>query len=119
MRFGKKIHSTAAKVPVSAFVIALVVVTGLAFLGSHLANSSDAAKLSTALPIGLYLSPASARIAQGSTLSVTLYENSGTEIVNAAQAKLTYDPYQLQYSGISEGTAFPLVLRRTYQLQAQ
>jgi hypothetical protein len=49
----------------------------------------------------LYLSPASQTVTPGSTVSVTIHENSGTDPVNAVQAKLTYPADKLTFSNIS------------------
>lgn len=45
----------------------------------------------------LALDPVSATIGPGGALVITLYENSGPTAVNAVQAKIIYDPAQLEY----------------------
>ncbi|HSH56212.1 MAG TPA: cohesin domain-containing protein [Candidatus Limnocylindrales bacterium] len=54
----------------------------------------------------LTLSPATANAAAGSAITVTVQENSGTTAVNSVQASIAYDPAQLQYLSITEGTVF-------------
>lgn len=97
-----------AKTQLAYLLVALLLIIAIAFLGSYFINSSDAARR-TSLPIGLYIGNGSSRITPDSTMSVTIYENSGQETVNSVQAKLVYDAKQLQYYGIAEGSAFPVV----------
>ncbi|HSH18246.1 MAG TPA: cohesin domain-containing protein [Candidatus Saccharimonadales bacterium] len=52
------------------------------------------------------LSPPTAAVASGSTFTVQLKENSGTTQVNSIQASIGYDPAQLQYVGMTEGSVF-------------
>jgi hypothetical protein len=51
-----------------------------------------------------YLSPASQSVASGSTLSLTLYEDSGSTSVNALQANLTYSS-NLQFVSADYGSS--------------
>ncbi|HEX8226756.1 MAG TPA: cohesin domain-containing protein [Candidatus Saccharimonadales bacterium] len=62
-----------------------------------------------AIPVGgIGLSPDAGTSSSGSTLSVTIYENSGTDIVNAAQASLRYDPAALEYLSVGASAAFDI-----------
>jgi hypothetical protein len=51
------------------------------------------------------LSPASSTTAYGSNLVVTIYENSGTDSVNAVEADLTYDQTKLQITSANIDTS--------------
>lgn len=81
-----------------AVVVALVVgVFGVALLvSSHAATGAS-----------LSIAPVSGSLTQGSTYSATIKVDSGTDVVNAVQASLNYDPTQLQYVSTTQGTAFP------------
>src|ERR1017187_1426880 len=53
----------------------------------------------------LYLSPASSTTTVGSTLAVTVRENSGSTAVNAVEADLSYPSALLQYSSTDFSTS--------------
>jgi hypothetical protein len=57
---------------------------------------------------GMALGFPTASVASGTSVELTIYENSGSEAVNAVQAALTYDASILQYSG-SAGGDFEIV----------
>lgn len=54
----------------------------------------------------LSLSPASGSVLNGATLSLSVYEDSGSDTVNAVQANLSYPSTQLQFVSISSSSAF-------------
>jgi hypothetical protein len=56
----------------------------------------------------MYLTPSSATVAIGNTLTVSIYEDSGAQDVNAAEANLTYNPNILQYSSVTSSSAFSI-----------
>ncbi len=83
----------------ATFVVLLVSVLGVKLLmASHAATGATLSLTSTA-----------ATVAPGSTLSVTMKEDSGTDPVNSVQASLNYDATQLQYVSMTEGTSFPTI----------
>ncbi len=53
----------------------------------------------------LYLTPSSSTTALGSTFTVTVYENSGTDAVNAVEADLTYPSNLLQFVSSDPSTS--------------
>lgn len=57
----------------------------------------------------LYLTPSSSSVVKGSTLTINVYENSGTEPVNAVQANFSYSAASLQYVSINNSSAFGVV----------
>jgi len=61
----------------------------------------------------LYLSPSSGSVANGNTLTLYVYEDSGTEPVNAVQANLSYPASQLQFLSTSSSSAFSVVAQNT------
>lgn len=62
----------------------------------------------------MYLSPASLSIDQGDTFSVAIRENSSTELVNAVQVDLNYDPADLDFVTVNgTGSAFGLEVENT------
>ncbi|HEX8226994.1 MAG TPA: IPT/TIG domain-containing protein [Candidatus Saccharimonadales bacterium] len=86
------------------FALAFLVVGSMAALGANHVNDSSAATGGT-----LYVSPASSSVTSGSNFTVAVRATSGTNAINAVQASLTYNPSQLQFVSVSEGTAFPTV----------
>ena len=56
------------------------------------------------------LSPGSGNETQNNTFSVDIYENSGTEPVNAVTATLTYPTSLLSYEGAGSSSAFSIVV---------
>jgi hypothetical protein len=103
----KKINKLLQKQIVQKFsvlAVALLVVGSVAYFGTQQNQGSHAASLGL-----LTMSPTTATLIQGSNVSVTLSENSGTDTVNAVQASVSYDATKLQYVSMSEGTAFPTV----------
>lgn len=61
----------------------------------------------------LYLSPATGTFAQGDTISVDIYEDSGTDNVNAVQANLSYPDNLLDFVGITSSPAFNVEAQST------
>jgi hypothetical protein len=57
----------------------------------------------------LSLSPASSSVTQGNILTVSIYENSDDEPVNAATATLSYPTDKLDFVSISSSSAFAIV----------
>jgi chitodextrinase len=76
----------------------------VSILGVKILMGSQAATGAT-----MSMKTSSTSLAPGSTFSVTLSEDSGTDLVNSVQASLSYDAAQLQYVSITNGTAFPTV----------
>jgi hypothetical protein len=56
----------------------------------------------------LSLSPSSGNYTSGSTLSIKVYENSGSDSINAVQANLSYSTTQLRYDNFSSSSALPI-----------
>jgi hypothetical protein len=56
----------------------------------------------------MYLTPSSATVAIGDTFAVDIYEDSGTQDVNAAKADLTYNPNILEYVSVTSSSAFSI-----------
>lgn len=54
----------------------------------------------------LYLTPASATVIVGNNVTVGIYEDSGTDSVNAVQANLTYSTSQLTFVSYASSPAF-------------
>jgi chitodextrinase len=73
-------------------------------LGVYILGTSHASGTAT-----LTLSPASSTVALGSTVAVTITENSGATGVNAVEADLAYDQTKLQYVSTST-TASPFTI---------
>lgn len=84
--------------------MALLVVGSVSYFGTSLNQGSKAATGGT-----LAIAPATATRTTGSTFTVAIRENSGTNPVNAVQASMTYNASQLQFVSVTEGTAFPTV----------
>jgi len=90
------------------FAAALFIVI-FAAIGAYIFVVSRAAGNAT-----FTLSPASSSPSLGSTLTITIQENSSTESVNAIEADLTYDQAKLQYVSINTGAgSFSLVGQAT------
>lgn len=73
-------------------------------------------RLQSAGPKGgtLYITPATDTYSNGSTLTITIRENSGSVPVNAVQANLSYPTNRLQFQSISTSTsAFTTSLQET------
>lgn len=62
----------------------------------------------------LYLSPGSAKIPQGSVVSVAVGINTGGESVNGVSAYLAYPADKLEVAWISYGGSFPIAAEGTY-----
>jgi chitodextrinase len=77
-------------------VLAAMIIVIFAGIGTYVLMSSRAAGSDT-----MVLSPASSSLALGSTLTVTIQENSSTDAVNAVEADLKYDQTKLQYVSTS------------------
>lgn len=61
----------------------------------------------------LSLSASASSVVQGGTVTVYVYENSGSEPVNAVQANFTYPASSLQYDSISNSSAFGVVAQNS------
>jgi hypothetical protein len=61
----------------------------------------------------LSLSPASANVSQGSTITINIYENSGADAVDSVQANLTYPANLLDFVSIASSSAFSVVAQST------
>jgi hypothetical protein len=86
----------------SLAVVGLLVIGGVSYVGTQNRRDSMAATLGT-----MYVAPAAGTYEPGSTFSVAIREESGTNAVNSVQTKLGYNAAQLQFVGITEGAAFP------------
>ena len=84
-----------------SIALAALLIGSVSYLGVRFYNSSDAATPGT-----IYLTPASGSFAAGSTMSVTVREESGSTAVNSAQFFLNYNSNQLQYLSVVEGGDF-------------
>jgi chitodextrinase len=88
--------------PQRFYLIIAVLVFGA--VGAYLLSSSHASGNAT-----LALSPASGNVSLGSTVTVTVQENSGTVAANSVEADLTYDQTKLQYVTTVVDPAFDIV----------
>ncbi|HVS79271.1 MAG TPA: hypothetical protein VHD84_03230 [Candidatus Saccharimonadales bacterium] len=61
----------------------------------------------------LSFSPSSGKVVDGDTLAVAVYENSGTDAVNAAQANFTYSDSDLTFVSINSSSAFNIAAQST------
>jgi len=103
----QKINNLLQKQIVQRFgvvAVALLVIGTVSYFGFKQNEASHAAGVGI-----LSMSPASGTLTVGNTVTVTLTEDSGTDLVNAVQASVTYDATKLQYVSMVEGTAFPTV----------
>jgi hypothetical protein len=82
-------------------LVGILVIAAIAVYGVHLLQGSHAATGAT-----MYVTPATSSITSGSTVSLTIRENSGTANVNSVQSSFTYPSSQLQFMSITEGGAF-------------
>jgi hypothetical protein len=62
----------------------------------------------------LYLSPASGSVSNGSTITVSVRENSGNTQVNAAQANLSYPTSLFDVTSVTSSSAFNIVAENSY-----
>ena len=102
-------------------IVALVAV--VAILGIYLAHNSGASATTkassgtqsgTMLVPNLSLSPSTQNVSKGSTLTVSVWADSGTTTVNAVQANLSYPANLLTYSSIdTSGSAFGVTAQAT------
>jgi hypothetical protein len=67
------------------------------------------APLAFAASATMSLSPSSSSVTNGSTITVSIYENSGAEPVNAAKAVISYPASLLDFVSISSSSAFAIV----------
>ena len=82
--------------------VGIFAISAVTYVGTNHNQASQAATIG-----GLYVTPPSSQVEPGTTVAVTVREQSGTDAVNAVQAALTYNAAQLQFVSITEGTAFP------------
>jgi hypothetical protein len=84
----------------------MIITLGIsAVIISHLVFAAGTASLS--------LTPASATFSQGDTVSVNIYEDSGSDTVNAAQANFSYPANLLSFVGITDSPAFGVVAQNS------
>lgn len=81
-----------------SFLVAIILIASVSYLGVRYYNSSKAATPGT-----IYVTPASGTWTPGSTVSVSVREESGTQPINSAQFFLNYNASHLQYVSLSEG----------------
>ncbi len=91
---------------VTSLSVAILLIGAIGVIGVRNYRGSEAATPPSA---SMTLTPASATWDAGTTVAVTVNANSGAEAVNAVQASLVYNPNNLQYVSITEGSAFPIV----------
>ena len=84
-----------------AFIVSGLVICAATLLDGHVVRAAGTATM--------YLSPASGSIIKGNTLAIKIYENSGSDHVNAVQANLSYPTSLLSYTGYSSSSAFSTV----------
>jgi hypothetical protein len=87
-----------------SFLVALLLIGSISYLGIRTYQASHAAS-----GVSIYVTPDTAPATSGSSLSVTIHENSGAEPVNSVQASLNYDSNKLQFVSITEGGSFPVI----------
>jgi hypothetical protein len=63
--------------------------------------------------ISMNLSPSSGSVTNGNNITLSIFENSGTEPVNAAAVRLNYPASLLDYVSISNSSAFNIVATST------
>jgi hypothetical protein len=80
-------------------ILSVAIVAAVPFLVVSSAKAASAT---------LYLSPSSGTVAIGDTFSVDVYEDSGSQDVNAVQADLTYNQSVLQYISVTSSSAFSI-----------
>jgi hypothetical protein len=80
-------------------ILSVAIVAAVPFL---IVSSAKAASAT------MYLSPSSGTVAIGDTFSVDVYEDSGSQDVNAVQADLTYNQSVLQYISVTSSSAFSI-----------
>lgn len=90
----------------TVFTVAVMVIGAVSYFGASLQHDTKAMPRA---PTALYIAPESGAFAAGSTFSAAVRVSSGSEPVNAVQATLNYNPSQLQFVSLSDGTAFPAV----------
>lgn len=79
-------------------LVALLMIGSVSYIGLRYFNFSQAATPGT-----LFITPASGSFTSGSTVSFTVYEESGATPVNGVQFDLNYNSSQLQYLSNSNG----------------
>jgi hypothetical protein len=89
---------------VLSVVVALLLVCSVSYLGVRYFQRSKAAT-----PGSIYVTPASGSLAPGSTLSVTVREDSGATSVNSVQFFLNYSANQLEFLSLTEGGDFDFI----------
>jgi hypothetical protein len=78
--------------------LTLISLGAAAVLVAHLVFAAGTASLS--------LTPASGTFSQGATVNVNIYEDSGSDTVNAVQANFSYPASMLTFTGITNSSAF-------------
>ena len=85
---------------------------GVAADGTNMLSSVVGANYTVSSNTGsaaLSLNPASGSYIAGDDIVVKLHEDSGSDPVNVVQTELHYDPSQLQFVGLTEGSVFNMV----------
>lgn len=83
---------------ISLASLAAIVLCASAVLVSKMVFAAGTATLS--------LTPASGTFSQGTTLNVDIYEDSGSDTVNAVQANFSYPTSMLNYTGVTNSSGF-------------
>ena len=71
-------------------------------------RSREPTGLAVAGTANMYLSPASQSVNQNTNFTVEIREDSGSELVNAIQANLTYDSNKLDFVSVTTSAAFEI-----------
>lgn len=71
-------------------------------------RSREPTGLAVAGTANMYLSPASQSVNQSTNFTVEIREDSGSELVNAVQADLTYDSNKLDFVSVTTSAAFEI-----------
>jgi hypothetical protein len=90
-------------------VIYTIFILMIAVVGGYIAYRSQGGATPKPYSATMSLSPATGKLSKGKTIKVSIWEDSGTQSVNAVQANLTYDATKLQFVSIdSSGSAFSI-----------
>lgn len=90
----KKLNKMPHRLPALVFAVIF------AGLGAYILTVTHAASAGT-----INLSPASSNVSLGSNVTTTVYVNSGTTLVNTAEADLKFDTSKLQFVSIDTSTS--------------
>jgi hypothetical protein len=101
---NKKLQNFRGFSSMLSLVVGAVLISSISYMGVRTYQDSHAASGGS-----IYVNPGSDTLTAGSTVSISVRENSGTEAVNSVQFSLNYDSNKLQYSSIVDGSAFPVI----------